>query len=117
MDRRAFLCGLTLGTFAAPLQIEAQQAGQPRQVGFLHIGSPEPFSPLLLAFKERMGELGYVRGKDLVIVSRFADGPADLPRFAEELVRLKVDLLLVQSNIVAEFGDGKPKSIGVTTLD
>jgi hypothetical protein len=74
----------------APLAVEAQQTGQPRQVGFLNVGSRESFSRLLLAFEERMVELGYVRGKDLSIVSRFADRPADLGRLAEELVRLLV---------------------------
>ena len=84
----------------APLAAEAQQAGKPRQVGYLNVGSREPFAQLLIAFEERMAELGYVRGKDVLIVSRFADGPADLARLADELVRLKADLLLVQGNVV-----------------
>src|SRR5262245_63204496 len=50
-----------------------------------HIGSREPFAKMLLAFEERMAELGYRRGKDLLIVTRFAEGPANLPRVADEL--------------------------------
>jgi ABC-type uncharacterized transport system substrate-binding protein len=91
---------LTVSLTLAPLAVEAQQTGQPRQVGFLNVGSRESFSRLLLAFEERMVELGYVRGKDLSIVSRFADRPANLGRLAEELVLLKVDLLLVHGNAV-----------------
>jgi len=91
---------LAVSLALAQVAAEAQQAGQPRQVGFLNVGSRESFAQLLLAFEERMVELGYVRGKDLSILSRFADRPADLVRLAEELVRVKVDLLLVHGNAV-----------------
>jgi len=38
MDRRSFLCGLTLGTLAAPLTAEAQQAGKAWRGGVLGRG-------------------------------------------------------------------------------
>ena len=91
---------LALSIMVLPFAADAQQGGQPRQVGFLNVGTRESFSQLLLVFEERMAELGYIRGKDLSILSRFAGGPADLVPLAEELVRLKVDLLLVQGNVV-----------------
>ena len=99
MDRRAFISMVGGSILAGPLGAEAQQ-GLPRQVGFLNVGSRESFALLIAAFEDRMAELGYVRGKDLAIVSRFADRPSDLARLAEELVRLKVDLILVQGNVV-----------------
>ena len=44
-------------------------------------------------FTGRVGELGYVEGKNLLIESRWADGNYDrLPNLATELVGLKVDL-------------------------
>jgi hypothetical protein len=35
MDRRTFLCGLTLGTLAAPFAAEAQQAAKVARIGYL----------------------------------------------------------------------------------
>jgi hypothetical protein len=35
MNRRTFLCGLTLGTLAAPLAVGAQQAGKVYRIGYL----------------------------------------------------------------------------------
>ena len=52
MNRRTFLCGLTLGTLSAPLAAEAEQAGKVWRIGFLGVTSgPVPGSdPSLNAF-------------------------------------------------------------------
>src|SRR5206468_714834 len=39
IDRRVFLCGMTLGTLAAPLAVEAQPAGNVYRIGYLSAGS------------------------------------------------------------------------------
>ena len=49
-------------------------------------------------FLRGMQELGYVEGKNFAIEARFADGMHErLPALAEELARLKVDVIVVQS--------------------
>src|SRR5262245_11148696 len=115
MDRRAFMTTVAFGSIAAPVVADAQESARTLKVGFFHIGSREPFAKLLLAFEERMAELGYANGKDLLIVSRFADSPADLLRIAHELVRLKVDLLLVQSNMVCDAARQATVTIPIVT--
>ena len=40
MNRRTFLCGLTLGTLATPLDVEAQQAGKVYRIAFVHPSEP-----------------------------------------------------------------------------
>ena len=51
-------------------------------------------SPVVEAFLQGLGELGYVEGRNIVVDYRFADGHADrLPALAAELVQLKVDVI------------------------
>ena len=97
MNRRAFVTGLG-AVLAAPLTADAQKTG--RQVGFLCVGSREQFAHLLLAFEQRLAELGHFPGRDVSIEPRFAKGQVDLARLAAELVRLRSDLLLAHGNAV-----------------
>jgi putative ABC transport system substrate-binding protein len=47
------------------------------------------------AFRQRLRELGYVEGKTIVVESRYAEGKLErLPGLVDELVRLKVDVIL-----------------------
>ena len=94
MNRRTFLCGLTLGTLALPLAAEAQQAGKVPRIGFLFFGSPGP-SPELDAFRQGLRELGYTEGQNIAIEVRFANGRVErLPELATELARLNPDVLV-----------------------
>ena len=88
--RRVFVGSLVGGLLAAPLAVEAQQAGKVYRIGFL---SPEPRNLHTEAFFEAMRDLGYVEGTNLVVEYRHGSS-ARLPDFATELVRLKVDVLV-----------------------
>jgi putative ABC transport system substrate-binding protein len=92
MNRRTFLCGLTLGTLAAPLAAGAQQADMVRRIGFLHIADGSFSLPYL---KPALADLGYVEGKSLVLETRFAHGNVNrLPALAAELVAMKVEVIV-----------------------
>jgi hypothetical protein len=53
---------------------------------------------LTAAFVQRMAELGWIEGRNLTIEYRWAEGETDrLPRLADELVRLRVDVLLTHN--------------------
>jgi putative ABC transport system substrate-binding protein len=94
MNRRTFLCGLTLGTLALPFAAEAQPTGKVPRIGFLYYGSPGP-SPELDAFRQGLRELGCIEGQNIAIDVRFASGRVErLPELAAELVRLKVDVIV-----------------------
>jgi putative ABC transport system substrate-binding protein len=55
------------------------------------------------AFVQRLRELGYVDGKNIVIEWRYAAGDvARLPQIASDLVRLKIDVIMVGTNYIAE---------------
>jgi putative tryptophan/tyrosine transport system substrate-binding protein len=101
MNRRTFLCGLTLGALAGPLAGEAQQATWVARLGWLG-DDPAPGHPLLEAFLQGLRDLGYVEGRNVVIEYRFAKGKLErYPALAAELVALKVDVIVTSETSAA----------------
>jgi len=99
VDRRRFLLTSLAGAVAGPLAVEAQQAGKVARIGYLLGAAREQTSPLEKAFQDGLSDLGYVPGRNVVIEYRFADGkPERLPQLAQDLVRLKVDVIVTGSN-------------------
>jgi putative ABC transport system substrate-binding protein len=94
MNRRTFLCGLTLGSLTAPVAADGQQkAGKVSRLGVLSVGRRTAQSFIFL--RNALRELGYVEGQNLMIEWRFADGDADrLPELAADLVRSNVDIIV-----------------------
>lgn len=78
---------------AAPTATSGQ-SGKPAQVGVLSSTLPRT-AVFYRAFEQRLAELGYAEGRTVAIHFRTAEGrPERLPGLAEELVRLKVDVLV-----------------------
>ena len=73
----------------------AQQPAKISRVGFLFVNFPSSTPARYEAFRQGLRELGYVEGKNIVIESRYAEGKVDrLPALLDELVRLKVDVIV-----------------------
>jgi putative ABC transport system substrate-binding protein len=84
---------LLLAAAAWPFAATAQQPKKIYRIGYLAMGPG--IEPRDEAFRQRLGELGYVDGKNVVIEWRFTQGrPERAPGFAAELVRLKVDCIV-----------------------
>jgi putative ABC transport system substrate-binding protein len=82
-----------------PIGVHAQQAAMPA-IGFLSGASPAAFAHLVAAFREGLGQAGFVEGKNVVVEYRWAEGQYDrLSDLAAELVRDQVTV------IVASGGD------------
>jgi len=97
VQRRAFLVTLAGGIVVAPLAVEAQPAAKVYRIGFLSQGQPP--KAFLEALQQGLRERGYAEGRNLVWEFRSTDGSLDqLPQFAEDLVRLKVDVILARSS-------------------
>ena len=96
IHRRVFLGTLAGGFLAAPLAASAQPAGKVYRIGYLSTGSASAtYVRPLEALRQGLRELGWVEGRNIVIEYRYAEGRIDrLPGLAEELVRLKVDLIV-----------------------
>jgi putative tryptophan/tyrosine transport system substrate-binding protein len=74
---------------------QAQQPAKIPRIGYLAISSLSGSASRAEAFRQGLRELGYVEGKNIVIEWRSADGKRERgPALAEELVRLKVDVLV-----------------------
>jgi putative ABC transport system substrate-binding protein len=92
--RREFLLAAAAAV-VAPHQVAAQPA-KARRIGFLGSGSAAAMVQPIEALKAGLRELGYVEGKNITVEYRWGDGkPERLAEFAAELLRLKVELIVV----------------------
>ena len=86
------LCAMLLALCSST---DAQQPKKVPRIAFLAGGSRAADSLLIKTFWQRMNEVGYIEGKNIVAEYRFAEGvPEQLPNFAAELVRLNVDVIV-----------------------
>ena len=114
--RKRFLFFLALGPLLLVLSfsVEAQQPGKIHRVGFLSGGFPGP-SHWTTILPTGLRALGYVEGKNIAIESRFAEGKLDrLPALADELVRLKVEVIVAGGTNDAKAAKNATKTIGLT---
>jgi putative ABC transport system substrate-binding protein len=91
---------LAVSLTLAPLAVEAQQAGRIWRIGLLDYGSPEPARlAWWRAFQDRLRELGYVEGQNVVFQPRWGNGQVSrLQGLVTELVAAKVDVLVTAGN-------------------
>jgi putative ABC transport system substrate-binding protein len=83
---------LTITSFA-----QAQQTGKIFRIGFLDPSTASGSTVLVDAFRQELSKLGWIEEKNVTIEYRFAEnkGPERLTELAADLVRLKVDLIVV----------------------
>ena len=76
----------------------AQQTGKVSRIGYLDNSTASGSVVLVDAFRQELSKLGWIEGKNITIEYRFAEGKNDrLPELAADLVRLKVDLIVVRA--------------------
>jgi len=76
---------------------DAQQPTKIQRIGLLtSAAAPPPSTPS--ALEQGLRRLGYVEGQNITIEGRYSNGQMDrLPELADELVRLKLDVIVTQS--------------------
>jgi ABC-type uncharacterized transport system substrate-binding protein len=101
MDRRRFLLTSLGALFGTSLVAEAQPAGKVYRIGFLAL-IPGENTTLMKALQERLHELGYVEGKNLIFEYRSAEGRQErLAELASELVLARPDVLVAGAGTLA----------------
>jgi ABC-type uncharacterized transport system substrate-binding protein len=96
MRRRQFIALFGGAAAAWPLVARAQQTTKIARIGVLwHAGNEQQEATFLNALRKGLNELGYVEGKNIELVNRFADEHYDrFDGLAAELVKAKVDVLV-----------------------
>ena len=102
MKRRSLglIVSLSLALLVAPLAAEAQPPGKVYRIGFM--GTDPPPAPRWNALLDGLREHGYSEGRNLAFERRFSEGKAErFPEFAAEMVRLRVDVIIVPTTPAA----------------
>jgi len=113
--RRHFL--IAAGALWAAASVNAQQTRKQYRVGFLTTGDPAQNPELPGALRQGLRELGWVEGQNIVIEYRAALENFDrLPGLAADLVRLKVDAIVVTSTQSALAAKNATRTIPIVTV-
>jgi putative ABC transport system substrate-binding protein len=117
IDRRTFLGALAGGFVASPIAVEAQPAGKVWRIGLLSYAASDPASAARWkAFRDRLRELGYVEGQNVIFESRWGGGQVGRLRgLAAELIDAKVDILVTASSEAALAAKQATSSIPIVT--
>jgi putative ABC transport system substrate-binding protein len=96
-----------------PLAAQAQQSDRTRRIGVLVGDSLEPLG----RFREGLGELGYIDGKNIQIEVRSAGGQdTRLPELAAELVRSRVDIIVAVQTPAAHAAKNATRDIPIVVM-
>jgi putative ABC transport system substrate-binding protein len=101
MKRREFISLLGGAAASWPLAARAQQPAMP-VVGYLRSGAPAALANNESAFRQGLGSMGFVEGRNVAIDYRYAENQNDrLPALAADLVRRPVALIYAADNPAA----------------
>src|SRR5262245_29155632 len=96
MKRKITVLTLCAMLFALSVSARAQQTSKVPRICYLDNSTASGIAVLLDAFRQELSKLGWIEGKNITIEYRFAEQKLErLPELAAELVRLKVDLIVV----------------------
>jgi len=107
MRRKILSAVLTILFLVAVNLAQAQQPKKVPRIGYLVGGDPATESTRSEAIRLALRELGYIEGQNIAIEYRYAEGNSDRsPELATELVRLKVDIIVV---VGGQVRSGRPR--------
>ena len=114
MRRKIFLWLLATLLLTTSPPADAQLPGKVFRIGFLDPSTASGMAVLLEAFRQELSKLGWIEGKNITIEYRFAEQKNErLPELAAELVRQKVDLIVVTSGPPALAAKGATSTIPI----
>ena len=119
---RKKVIGLSLSAmlFALCLPAQAQQPKKVPRIGFLGGSSASAYSSFIEAFRQGLRDLGYEDGQNIAIDYRYGEGKRDrLPGLSMDLVRLKVDAIVVSGALAISALKNATKTVPIvmTTVE
>src|SRR3984893_11149658 len=100
MRRREFITLLGGAAAAWPLAARAQQGNKLPTIAVLG-DLASVWSPWTAAFVDRMGDLGWIAGRNIAIEYRWSEGrPEPVAEIAAEFVRQKIDVIVTYGSAV-----------------
>jgi ABC-type uncharacterized transport system substrate-binding protein len=116
MTRSIFTLTLAILLMSLCITAEAQQPTMPK-IGWLAV-RPASAAFAIESFQREFSKLGYVDGKNIVFEYRYAEGKLDrLPALADELVRLKVNVIIAPNTPAAVAAKNATKTIPIVFID
>jgi putative tryptophan/tyrosine transport system substrate-binding protein len=114
MNHKVILSLLAASVLICFHPAQAQQTGKVFRIGYLEPGTASANAVLLEGFRQELSKLGWIEGKNITIEYRFAEQKDErLPELAADLVRLKVDLIVVSSGPPARAAKNATKTIPI----
>ena len=116
-DIRPLISGLCALLLALSYSVEAQPQTKLPKIGFLGV-RPDDSKTTFESFKRQLQTLGYIEGKNIVYEYRNVENkPERLPAFVDELIRVKVDVLVVAAGNEARAAKNATKTIPIVGLN
>ena len=114
MKKKIFISPLLTVFLITGSLAEAQQPKKIPRIGFLSASSSSADRPADEAFQRGLRDLGWVKGQNIVIDYRYAEGKPDrLPDLAVELVRLQVDIIVTAGEFAIRRAKQATKTIPI----
>jgi putative tryptophan/tyrosine transport system substrate-binding protein len=99
--RREFITGIV--SVAASLAVARAQQPTIPLIGFLNAGSPAERTNLVAAFRQALGEAGYVEGRNVSIEYRWAENQYNrLPALVADLIRRQATVIVTPAALAAK---------------
>jgi len=115
VSKRIFSFTLCAMLFAVCFSVQAQQPAKIPKIGFLSSGPAT--RPWRVSFQREFEKLGYVDGENVIFIHRFADNNYDrLPALAQEIIRLKVDVIITPGSNDTRAAKNATKTIPIVFL-
>jgi ABC-type uncharacterized transport system substrate-binding protein len=113
MSRKIFCLVLCALLFALCFSAQAQQPKKIPRIGYL-AGSSATNSTGIELFRQALRERGYIEGQNIATEYRYTEGKRDqLPALVAELVRLKVDIIVVTGDASTRAAKNATKAIPI----
>src|SRR5262245_42529097 len=115
MRRREFIGLLSAGAVEWSIRVQAQQQTIP-VVGYLSLGSERGMQPFTDAFLSGLASHGYIEGKNIQVLQRFADGHTDrLSTQTTELVSLGARVIVTAGGASIEAAHKAAPSVPIVS--